>query len=243
MATTRRTFLKAGLASAAGTATAASLGAPAVAQQARVLKFIPQSNLTVLDPIWTTANVTRHHGFMVYDTLFATDAQFRVKPQMAEGFTLSDDRRTYTIRLREGLKFHDGEPVRARDCIASLNRWSKRDSFGQTWAEHRRDARGRRPDVRGQAQGAVPAVHRRDRQGGRAGALHHARAPGVDRRQHPAARGRRLRPLPLRARGVRRRQPRDLRALFDGYVPRQEPVDVFAGGKVAHFDRVECIVA
>ena len=59
----------------------------------------------------------------------------RAKPQMAEGFTLSDDRRTYTIRLREGLKFHDGEPVRARDCIASLNRWSKRDPFGQKLIE------------------------------------------------------------------------------------------------------------
>src|SRR5262245_63700877 len=108
MAMRRRAFLKAGLKSAAGAAAAVALGAPAVAQPARVLKFIPQANLTVLDPIWTTANVTRHHGFMVYDMLFGTDAAFRPQPQMAEGATLSDDRRSYTIKLREGLKFHDG---------------------------------------------------------------------------------------------------------------------------------------
>ena len=132
MSIKRREFL-----GAAAGAASMGFGAPAVAQPARVLKFIPQSNLTVLDPIWTTANVTRHHGFMVFDMLFGTDEQFRTQPQMAEGFTLSDDRRVYTIKLREGLKFHDGEPVRARDCIASLTRWSKRDSYGQTWAEHR----------------------------------------------------------------------------------------------------------
>jgi peptide/nickel transport system substrate-binding protein len=109
----------------------AALAAPALAQAQRVLKFVPQANLTVLDPIWTTANVTRHHGFMVFDTLFSQDAQFQARPQMAEGASWSDDRLTCTIRLREGLRFHDGEPVRAQDCIASIRRWSQRDVFGQ----------------------------------------------------------------------------------------------------------------
>jgi peptide/nickel transport system substrate-binding protein len=113
---------------------AAALPMPAIAQSTkpRVLRFVPQANLTVLDPIMTTAGVTLDHGYAVFDTLFATGADFRPVPQMAEGHQVSDDRLTWTIRLRDGLRFHDGEPVRAVDCAASLSRWSKRDTFGQT---------------------------------------------------------------------------------------------------------------
>jgi peptide/nickel transport system substrate-binding protein len=110
---------------------AAALAAPATAQPARVLKFVPQANLTSLDPIWTTANVTRNHGYMVFDTLYGMDAQFRPQPQMASGHQLSDDRKEVTITLREGLRFHDNEPVRAADCVASLQRWMKRNPSGQ----------------------------------------------------------------------------------------------------------------
>ena len=122
---TRRTFL-------AGSATAA-LTASALAQpaSAKLLRFIPQSDLTVLDPIWTTAYVTRNHGFMVFDTLFGMDSQYRPSPQMLAGFKTEDDGKLWTLGLRSGLKFHDGEPVLARDCVASINRWSKRDAFGQ----------------------------------------------------------------------------------------------------------------
>src|SRR5215469_14556082 len=129
----RRTLLRAG---AAGIATA-SLPRFAIAQSAnsRVLRFVPQSNLTVLDPIITTAAVTVNHGWMVYDTLFGVNAAQQPKPQMAEGYTVSEDGRTYLIKLRDGLKFHDGEPVRAQDCAASLERWVKRDTFGQTAAK------------------------------------------------------------------------------------------------------------
>ncbi len=111
---------------------AASLAAPAIAQPAntRLLRFIPQADLTVLDPMWTTAYVTRNHGFMVFDTLFGQDSQYRPSPQMLAGFNTEDDGKTWTLALRSGLKFHDGEPVRARDCVASLQRWGKRDAFG-----------------------------------------------------------------------------------------------------------------
>jgi ABC-type transport system substrate-binding protein len=95
------------------------------------LKFVPQANLTSLDPIWTTANVTRNHGYMVFDTLYGMDAQFRPQPQMASGHQLSDDRKDVRITLREGLRFHDNEPVRAADCVASLQRWMKRSPAGQ----------------------------------------------------------------------------------------------------------------
>ena len=119
----RRTFLA---------ASALGLAAPAVgrAQDSRVLRFIPQADLTVLDPMWTTAYVTRNHAFMVYDTLFGQDSQYRPSPQMLEGFTTGDDGKTWTLTLRPGLLFHDNEPVRARDCVASLERWGKRDAFG-----------------------------------------------------------------------------------------------------------------
>src|ERR1700722_808131 len=129
----RRRFVGTVLAASA----AATLPRFAIAQpaNARVLKFVPQANLTVLDPIITTAAVTINHGWMVFDTLFGVNAQLQPKPQMAEGFTVSNDGRTYLIKLRDGLKFHDGEPVLARDCAASLARWAARDTFGQTAAK------------------------------------------------------------------------------------------------------------
>ncbi|MCC6719212.1 MAG: twin-arginine translocation signal domain-containing protein, partial [Acetobacteraceae bacterium] len=122
----RRSFIKAGLALAA-----APLAAPSIAQPASVLRFIPQANLSVLDPVWTTATVTFNHAWYVYDTLYGTDSAGRRKPQMAEGHTVSADGRIWQFRLRDGLVFHDGEPVRAIDCATSLARWAKRDPFGQ----------------------------------------------------------------------------------------------------------------
>jgi peptide/nickel transport system substrate-binding protein len=126
----RRTFLRAGAAGIAATALPRfSIAQPA---NAKVLRFVPQANLTVLDPIITTAAVTANHGWMVWDTLFGVNAAQKTKPQMAEGYTVSDDGRTYLVKLRDGLKWHDGEPVRAQDCAPSLARWAARDTFGQT---------------------------------------------------------------------------------------------------------------
>ncbi|HET6608315.1 MAG TPA: ABC transporter substrate-binding protein, partial [Rhodopila sp.] len=118
-------------------ATAAALPRFAIAQPAnsRVLRFVPQANLTLTDPIVTTAAVSSNHGYLVFDTLFGLNGKLEPKPQMAEGFTVSDDGRTYLIKLRDGLKFHDGEPVRAQDCAPSLARWAARDTFGQTVAK------------------------------------------------------------------------------------------------------------
>jgi peptide/nickel transport system substrate-binding protein len=129
----RRNLLAAGAAASA----VAALPRFAIAQAAgsRVLKMVPQANLTSLDPIWTTANITRNHGYMVFDTLYGMDAQFRPQPQMAEGHVVEQDGRRVTITLRSGLKFHDGEAVRAADCVASLARWMKRSPIGQKLAE------------------------------------------------------------------------------------------------------------
>ncbi len=115
-------------------ASAASMAAPYIAhaQDDRVLRFIPQSDLAVLDPIRTTAYVTRNHGYMIFDTLFGSDGSFKASPQMAAGLSVDNDGKLVRITLRDDLKFHDGEPVLARDCVASIQRWAKRDTFGQT---------------------------------------------------------------------------------------------------------------
>ena len=125
----RRNLLATGLAAGA----TAALPRFAIAQNAgaRVLKFVPQANLTSLDPVWTSANVTRNHGYMVYDTLYGMDAGFEPRPQMAEGHTVEEGGRSVTITLRQGPRFHDGEPVRAADAVASLQRWMKRSPAGQ----------------------------------------------------------------------------------------------------------------
>src|SRR6201987_2588692 len=94
------------------------LAVDSAAAQQKVLKFIPQADLRILDPITTTAGITRNHGYMVYDTLFATDAKFQIQPQMVDRYEFSADKLTYTFTLRDGLKFHDGQPVRSADCIA-----------------------------------------------------------------------------------------------------------------------------
>jgi peptide/nickel transport system substrate-binding protein len=98
--------------------------------QNTVLRIVPHSNLAILDPIWTTAYMSRNHGYMIYDTLFATDEKAQIKPQMVESWTESPDKRLWTFKLRKGLEFHDGKPVTSEDVVASLQRWGKRDAMG-----------------------------------------------------------------------------------------------------------------
>ncbi|MFN0161832.1 MAG: ABC transporter substrate-binding protein, partial [Burkholderiales bacterium] len=109
-----------------------SLGiAGAAFAQGSVLKVIPHSNLSILDPIWTTQYMARNHGYMIYDTLFGTDEKGQIKPQMVDTWSVSPDSRLWTFKLRAGLEFHDGRPVTGEDVMASLNRWGKRDAMGQ----------------------------------------------------------------------------------------------------------------
>jgi peptide/nickel transport system substrate-binding protein len=106
-----------------------SLAAPVWAQ-GKVLRFVQNGNLTILDPIWTTAYVTRNHGYFIYDTLFATDENNAIKPQMVEKYEVSADKTLWTFTLRDGLEWHDGKPVTSEDCIASIWRWGMRDAMG-----------------------------------------------------------------------------------------------------------------
>ncbi|MFC4278361.1 ABC transporter substrate-binding protein [Achromobacter aloeverae] len=100
------------------------------AAQAETVTAVMQSGLRVLDPILTTAFLTRDHGYMIYDTLLGLDEHFKIQPQMAS-WQVSDDQKTYTFTLRDGLKWHDGKPVTSEDCIASINRWASVDATGQ----------------------------------------------------------------------------------------------------------------
>ena len=117
-------------------ASAAALALPGVvrAENQRVLKFIALGDLTVVDPVWSAAYITHYHGYMVFDTLYGQNGQkdgFRCTPQMLAGHTVENDGKTWRLTLREGLLFHDGEKVLARDCVASIKRWGARDAFGQ----------------------------------------------------------------------------------------------------------------
>lgn len=116
-----------------GTTLVGGLSAPALAQaRGNVITAIPISNLSGLDPIITSGQPVRNHGYQIYDTLFAFDQDLNVRPQMADGYDVSADGKTWTIKLRAGLTFHDKEPVLARDCVASIRRWGSRDPLGQT---------------------------------------------------------------------------------------------------------------
>ena len=106
-----------------------ALASPVLAA-GKTISAVMHSDLRIVDPIFTTAYITRDHGYMVYDTLIATDSNFKIRPQMAD-WKISDDKLTYTFTLRDGLKWHDGTPVTAEDCVASLKRWAAVDGMGQ----------------------------------------------------------------------------------------------------------------
>src|SRR6478609_2064297 len=127
----RRNFLKAG-AAAGGAAMLGGMPGPALSQSAsaRTLRFVPQANLANFDPIWGTQYVVRNAAVLVWDTLYGFDDQLRPQRQMAESEQVSADGLTWEFPLRPGLKFHDGSPVLAKDVVASLTRWSARDSMG-----------------------------------------------------------------------------------------------------------------
>ena len=102
----------------------AGLGLSAtIALSETVLKVVPHSGLKILDPIWTTAYITRNHGYMIYDTLFGLDMAGNIQPQMVDTVSRSADGLTVTMTLRDGLSFHDGAAVTATDVVASINRW------------------------------------------------------------------------------------------------------------------------
>jgi len=132
-ALTRRTFV-----AGSGATAAIAVAAPFVHAQKRggTMRFVAQADLKILDPVWTTAYITRNHSYLVYDTLFGTDERLQIKPQMVDKYAVSPDGMKYSFTLRDALKWHDGQPVVAEDCVESLKRWGKKDRFGRLLAAH-----------------------------------------------------------------------------------------------------------
>src|SRR5918994_90110 len=122
-------MLKIGRRLAGALVAVAAFAAPAYAQT--TLKVALHSDLKIVDPVWTTALISTHHGYMIYDTLFALDEKLEVKPQMVDKWEVSPEKLTWTFTLRDGLEWHDGKPVTAEDCVASIKRWGAKDSMGQ----------------------------------------------------------------------------------------------------------------
>jgi peptide/nickel transport system substrate-binding protein len=228
----RRTLLKcAGM---------ALLPLPAIGQSTRAstLRLVPQANLSVLDPVVGSAGITSEHGFCVFDTLYAMGSGVVARPQMAEGHSVENNGRTWLIKLRPGLKFHDGEPVRATDCVASLARWSVRDPFGQllraaldTW-----DAADDRT-IRIRLKRPFPHLLK---------ALAKLVTPPVIMPERLARTDPAIPVSEMIGSGPFRFLKDEFvdgsfvaYARFDGYVPRDEPPDWLAGGRKASFERME----
>jgi peptide/nickel transport system substrate-binding protein len=238
----RRRRILAGL---GGALAALPLARPALGQgvqgAARVLRFIPQADLAVLDPIVTTAYVTRNHGYLVWDTLYGFDGDYQAQPQMVEGHAVTDEGRRVTMRLREGLRFHNNEPVRARDAVASIRRWAARDALGQALMAATEELSA--PDdrtIRFVLRRPFPLIFE---------ALGKPSAPACFIMPESLANQDPTRPLsgeligsgPFRfLAGERVPGARAAYSRFEGYVPRAEGTASWtAGPKVAHLDRVE----
>ncbi|MBS7812976.1 ABC transporter substrate-binding protein [Roseococcus pinisoli] len=225
-----------------GAAGAGAVAQPALvaAQNQRVLKFVPQADLALLDPVQTTGLVTRNHGLLVFDTLYGVDMDLRPHPQMVEGHVVENDGLLWKMRLRPNLRFHDGEPVRARDCVASIRRWASRDAYAATMmaavdelsAPDDREIRFRLkhpfpllPDVLGKP-GTNVCVIMPERLAAQDGLRQVTEMVGSGPYRFVA--------------NERIAGSRAVYAKFDGYVPRESGTpNYLSGPKHVHFDRVE----
>lgn len=225
-----------------GSAAAATLAAPAVNAQtarAKTLKVVPLTSLYSLDTVFNTSLVTTNHGWAVYDTLFGLNNKREIKPQMAEGYTVSDDGRVYEIKLREGLKFHNGEKVRAQDCIQSLKRWAGRETFGQTIAQfiekwEVKDDRTMRISFSRPVPIFLEAIARGSASIPFMIPEHIAQTDPFKQITDPTGCG------PYKFNGGEFSAGSFASySKFADYVPRSEPAELTSGGKIAHFERLE----
>ncbi len=229
------------LAALAASALLAALPAQAQAPAPTTLKVAPETLSRVLDPHFTTSFTTRDLGYLIYDTLFAVDDTFTPKPQMVGEYTVSPDKLTYTFVLRPGLKWHDGQPVTAADCVASIQRWASRDSMGQTLAKfiatlEASDASTIRMVLKepyglvleslGKIGAPVPFMMPE----------RIAKTPGSEQVKEIVGSG----PYKFRA-DLHEPGVKIVLEKFADYVPRKEPPNWASGGKIARMDRVEML--
>ncbi|HEX7927856.1 MAG TPA: ABC transporter substrate-binding protein [bacterium] len=216
--------------------------APQSAEAQGTVKFIPHAGLRVVDPHWTTAYVSRNHSYLVYDTLFAMDKDFKPTPQMVDKWSVSEDGMTYQFTLRKGMKWHDLTPVTARDCVASLKRWETKDPLAVKLAAVTKSL---------EATGELSFTL----------VLKEPFGLVLDALAKPSGQVPFMMPERLAATDPNKQveeiigsgpykfekaefQPgvKAVYTRFKEYVPRSEPTNNLAGGKVAHLDRVEWVV-
>ena len=97
-----------------------------------VFRWVPANDLSILDPTYTTAAITATHALLVFDTLYGLDDRYQPQPQMIESEHIDQEGLRWVLHLRDGLRFHDGSPVRAQDVVASIKRFGARNLLGQT---------------------------------------------------------------------------------------------------------------
>jgi peptide/nickel transport system substrate-binding protein len=212
------------------------LGAAAAHAAPRTLRFVPYTNLIVMDPVWSISIVGLIHAYMTCDQLFGLDENFVPRPQMAAGYDVSADQLRWRFTLRDGLTFHDGEKVRATDCVASIARWAKRDPFGVHMAALMNEMTAI-DDKTFEIRLKRSYGHMLYGLGATTCFIRPERLAKTD---------------PFTAitdqtgSGPFRFEPGEFvtgsRAVYtrhEGYVPRQEPAKMWSGGKMAYFDRVE----
>ena len=206
----------------------------------KTITAVMHSDLRIIDPLFTTAYITRDHGYMIYDTLLATDSSFKIQPQMAD-WKVSDDKLTYTFTLRDGLKWHDGTPVTSEDCVASLKRWGRSDNMGQklmdftasiepvdarSFALKLKEPYGLVLELIGKPSSYVPFMMPKRM----------AETPAGQQMKEQIGSG------PFKF--VQAEFQPGVKAVYEkntDYVPRKEPASWTAGGKVVKVDRVEWI--
>jgi len=205
------------------------------------LRIVMSSDLKIVDPVWSSIQLSRTHGYLVYDTLFSLDADLKPQPQMVERYSVSPDGLVYTFVLREGLAWHDGAPVTAADCVASLKRWAPRDTMGQKLLANTHelvvvDDRTIRLTLSGpyafvleslaKPGGVVPFMMPERL----------ARTPGNQQITESVGSG----PFKFKADEWKPGE-KTVYVRNTDYKPRSEPPSNFAGGKVAKLDRIEWI--
>jgi len=220
---------------------AGALLAAVPAQSQSLLRVAPETLSRILDPHFTTSFTTRDLGYLIYDTLFAVDENFEPKPQMVDSFTVSPDKLTYLFVLRPGLKWHDGQPVTAADCVVSIRRWASRDSMGQTLAKFLASLEATDPhtiklvlkepyglvlDSLAKVGAPVPFMMPE----------RIARTPGSEQVKEIIGSG----PYKFRA-DLHEPGVKIVLEKFADYKPRSEPPNWASGGKVARLDRVEML--
>ncbi|MER9128056.1 ABC transporter substrate-binding protein [Mesorhizobium sp. M0959] len=237
MTVSRRDLIKAGLAAGTAVSIPSVLLARAAPVTARTVRMV-KGDLTVFDPIFTTTTTTQDHGLAIYDTLFALDSKFMPQPQMVGNWGVSDDKKTYTFELRDGLGWHDGTPVTAADCVASIRRWAQVAAGGRLLMERARDISkkddktftialkeplGLLTQILGRFSAPDPVIMREK----------DANRPATEQVTANIGSGPFKFNEALAKPGASFTYDRN-----EKYVPRKEPSDGFAGGKIVNVDHV-----